>query len=167
MSPLGPLNGKNLGTSVSPWVITPDALNDFRTTSVPRRADVPVRSYLSDSGVEARDIKLQVHVTSSEMKTTKTVCKSNTAYMYWTLEQCLAQQALAGCGLQTGDIVASGTVSGSKKKEHGCLMEFMRAGTTPPRGYLEDGEMVVLDGYCGDGVGFGECVGTLLPAKTI
>lgn len=164
MNPLGPLNGKNLGTSISPWVITADALEAFRAASVPRRENVPVRPYLTDSGKEARDIKLQVHVSSPGAKSAKTVCKSNTSYMYWTLEQCLAQQALAGCGLQTGDIIATGTVSGPGEEEHGCLMEFMRAGTTPPRGYLEDGETVVLDGYCGDGVGFGECVGTLGPA---
>jgi fumarylacetoacetase len=85
--------------------------------------------------------------------------------MYWTLEQCLAQQALAGCGLRTGDIVATGTVSGSGEDQHGCLMEFMKAGATPPRGYLEDGEVVTLTGYCGEGVGFGECVGELLGAK--
>ena len=77
----------------------------------------------------------------------------------------MAQQALAGCGLQTGDLIATGTVSGPGEEEHGCLMEFMKAGKTPPRGYLEDRETVVLDGFCGDGVGFGECAGTLLPAR--
>jgi fumarylacetoacetase len=166
MSPLGPLNGKNLGTNVSSWVITPDALQAFRTTSVPRRENVPVRPYLSDSGSEARDITLQVHITPAGSNEAKTVCKSNTAYMYWTLEQCMAQQALAGCGLQTGDLIATGTVSGPGEEEHGCLMEFMKAGKTPPRGYLEDGETVVLDGFCGDGIGFGECAGTLLPARS-
>lgn len=167
MNPLGPLNGKNLGTNLSPWVVTLDAVQAFRTASVSRRENVPVRSYLSDSGSEARDITLQVHVSAAGAKTAKTVCKSNTAYMYWTLEQCLAQQSLAGCGLQTGDLIATGTVSGPGEDEHGCLMEHMRAGTTPPRGYLEDGETVVLDGYCGDGVGFGECVGTLLAAQEL
>lgn len=166
MNPLGPLNGKNLGTSVSPWVITPDALEAFSTNSIPRRANVPVRPYLQqDTSNSALDIKLQVHITPAGSTTPKTVCKSNTSYMYWTLEQCMAQQALAGCRLQTGDLIATGTVSGPGEEEHGCLMEFMKAGTTPPRGYLEDGETVVLDGFCGDEVGFGECVGTLLPAR--
>lgn len=167
MSPLGPLNGKNLGTSISPWIITSEALQAFRTASVPRQPDVPVRSYLTDSSEQARNIKLQVHIMTPGAKVAKTICRSNTASMYWTLEQCLAQQALAGCGLQTGDIIATGTVSGPGEEEHGCLMEFMRAGTTPPRGYLEDGETVLLEGYCGDGVGFGECVGTLLSASTM
>lgn len=85
--------------------------------------------------------------------------------MYWTLAQCVAHQAIGGCGLRTGDLLATGTVSG--EKEHGCLLEFMKPGTTPPREYLEDGETVVLSGYCGEVVGFGDCVATLLPAKPL
>lgn len=167
MIPLGPLNGKNLGTNVSPWVITPDALQAFRTFSVARKDNVALAKYLQDSGNEALNITLEVHLSSStSTKQSITTCKSNSAYMYWTLEQCLAQQALAGCGLRTGDLIATGTVSGSGEEEHGCLMEFMKAGTTPPRGYLEDGETVTLTGYCGEGVGFGECVGTLLAAES-
>ncbi|SMR55831.1 unnamed protein product [Zymoseptoria tritici ST99CH_3D1] len=155
MSPLGPLNGKNLGTSVSPWVIMPDALIPFNTAAMPRKAGVPVRAYLD--GGQPRIIQLQVHIALTSEEATETVCRSNTAYMYWSLEQCMAQQALAGCGLQTGDLIATGTVSGPDEEEHGCLMEYMKAGTTPPRGYLDDGETIVLDGYCGEGVGFGEC----------
>ncbi|OQO01545.1 hypothetical protein B0A48_12580 [Cryoendolithus antarcticus] len=166
MNPLGPLNGKNLGTNVSPWVVTSDALKAFRKPSIARRESVKIPKHLSDSGNEALDITLQVHLSSeTDRKSSSIACKSNSAYMYWTLEQCLSQQALAGCGLRTGDIVATGTVSGSGEDQHGCLMEFMKQGATPPRGYLEDGEVVTLDGYCGEGVGFGECVGTLLPAK--
>lgn len=165
MSPLGPLNGKNLGTSVSPWVIMPDALIPFNTAAMPRKAGVPVRAYLD--GGQPRIIQLQVHIALTSEEATETVCRSNTAYMYWSLEQCMAQQALAGCGLQTGDLIATGTVSGPDEEEHGCLMEYMKAGTTPPRGYLDDGETIVLDGYCGEGVGFGECVGTLMSAKNI
>ncbi|KAK6443022.1 hypothetical protein LTR95_000736 [Oleoguttula sp. CCFEE 5521] len=166
MNPLGPLNGKNLGTNVSPWVVTPGALKAFRKPSIARREGVNIPKHLSDSGNEALDITLQVHLSSeTDRKSSSIACKSNSAYMYWTLEQCLSQQALAGCGLRTGDIVATGTVSGGGEDQHGCLMEFMKQGATPPRGYLEDGEVVTLDGYCGEGVGFGECVGTLLPAK--
>ena len=153
MSPLGPLNGKNLGTSVSPWVITPDALASFRTSSVPRQENIPVRPYLSDPEPTALNIKLQVQISSPSQTTPSTICQSNTADLYWTLEQCIAQQALAGCGLQTGDLIATGTVGGSSEREHGCLMEFMKAGTTPPCGYLGDGETVLLDGVCAEGVG--------------
>lgn len=166
MNPLGPLNGKNLGTSISPWVITPDALAFFRTASAPRQKDITVRPYLSSSTAHsALKIQLQSHISSPGQSSPTTICKSNTADLYWTLEQCIAQQALAGCGLQTGDLVATGTVSGSGESEHGCLMEFMKAGVTPPRGYLEDGETVLLDGFCGEGVGFGECVGVLIGVR--
>lgn len=167
MNPLGPLNGKNLGTNVSPWVITPDALQQYRTESIPRQPDVKTTTLLADSGKEALNIQLSVKISSPEQKSPKTACISNSAYMYWTLEQCLVQQALAGAGLRTGDLIATGTVSGEKEEEHGCLMEFMKEGANPPRGYLEDHETVLLEGYCGEGVGFGECIGTLLPAKPV
>lgn len=165
MIPLGPLNGKNAGTTISPWVVTSLALEPFRTTS-PTRQQEPV-AYLADSGKAALDIKLEVHVSSSGTPASKGQlgCKSNSAWMYWTLAQCLAHQAIGGCGLRTGDLIATGTVSGGGDEEHGCLMEFMKPGHTPPRGYLQDGETVTLTGYCGNGVGFGECVATLLPAK--
>ena len=87
--------------------------------------------------------------------------------MYWNLEQCVAHQAIGGCGLKTGDLLATGTVSGENDDEHGCLLEFMKADTTPPRGYLQDGETVTLSGFCGDGVGFGECVALLQPAREL
>ncbi|TKA24200.1 hypothetical protein B0A50_05964 [Salinomyces thailandicus] len=167
MIPLGPLNGKNAGTTVSPWVITPDALRGFKAASPARRqATLP---YLCDSGNEAIDVKLEVQVTrpGAETSESQTYCRSNSAWMYWTLKQCLAHQAIAGCGLRTGDLLATGTVSGEGVDEHGCLLEHMRAGEKPPRGYLEDGETVTLTGYCGDGVGFGECVATLEAAKEL
>ena len=125
--------------------------------------------YLADSGHNALDINLQVLVTPSgtDAAEGKVYCKSNTASLYWTLSQCLAHQAIGGCGLRTGDLLATGTVSGQGAEERGCLLEHMRASGKPPRGYLEDGETVTLSGYCGDGVGFGECIATLLPAKEL
>ncbi|KAK3117129.1 hypothetical protein LTR53_001786 [Teratosphaeriaceae sp. CCFEE 6253] len=167
MIPLGPLNGKNAGTTVSPWVVTPDALGAFRAASPPRKREV--MPYLADTGNEALDIKLEVHVSppGTGLEAGTIACKSNAAWMYWTLAQCLAHQAIGGCGLRTGDLMATGTVSGGGEDEHGCLMEFMKPGAKPPRGYLEDGETVTLTGYCGDGVGFGECIATLLPAKDL
>ncbi|KAK1822756.1 hypothetical protein LTR12_002895 [Friedmanniomyces endolithicus] len=149
MIPLGPLNGKNAGTTLSPWVVTNDALSAYRTASPPRAQKV--MPYLADSGSDALDIKLE----------------SNSSWMYWTLAQCVAHQAVGGCGLRTGDLIATGTVSGAESNEHGCLMEYMKQGNQPPRGYLEDGETVTLSGYCGDGVGFGECVATLTPARDL
>jgi len=165
MIPLGPLNGKNAGTTVSPWVVTADALRDFRTTSPLRAQDV--KAYLADSGEAALDIKLDVRISPAgqEPGTGQIACRSNSAWMYWTLAQCVAHQAIGGCGLRTGDLIATGTISGEGDEEHGCLMEFMKQGARPPRGYLEDGETVTFSGYCGDGVGFGECTATLLAAR--
>lgn len=167
MIPLGPLNGKNAGTTISPWVVTADALNAFRTASPPRtHTEVP---YLADSGHDALNIALEVQVSSSGTVPAKgqVCCKSNSSWLYWTLGQCLAHQAIGGCGLRTGDLLATGTVSGQGAEEHGCLLEHMRVGERPPRSYLEDEETVMLSGYCGDGVGFGECIATLMPAKEL
>ena len=168
MIPLGPLNGKNMGTTISPWIITGAALQSFKTTSPPRVKE-PV-TYLADSGIGDLNISLQVDLTTPGEGTkseTRTMCKSNTSYMYWTLAQCVAHQSIGGCGLNTGDLLATGTVSGPGAEEHGCLMEYMKAGQTAPRRYLQDGETVTLSGYCGNGVGFGECVATLRAAREL
>ena len=161
MIPLGPLNGKNAGTTMSPWIITSIALETFKTAAPARTNGAVDVQYLKSSEDSALNISLQVDIAG------KTMCRSNSSWMYWTLAQCVAHQAIGGCGLRTGDLLATGTVSGGGDEEHGCLLEFMKQGTTPPRGYLEDGETVTLSGYCGEGVGFGECVATLLPAKQL
>lgn len=163
MDPLGPLNGKNAGTTVSPWIITRDALEAYKTTSPPRKHDVA--RHLTDSGHEALNIDLTVSISCGNSDDSTTTCRSNASWMYWTLAQCVAHQAIGGAGLRTGDLLATGTVSGQKETEHGCLFEFMKAGETPPRGYIEDGETVTLTGMCAEGVGFGECVATLVAAK--
>ena len=165
MNPLGPLNGKNAGTTISPWIVTTDAVSSFKTT--PPSREHQLAPYLEDSGKEALDINLEVKISGNSRAEESVSCRSNSCWMYWTLSQCVAHQAIGGCGLRTGDLLASGTVSGGGDHEHGCLMEFMKAGHTPPRGYLEDGETVTLSGFCGDGVGFGECVATLTAARVI
>ena len=163
MDPLGPLNGKNAGTTLSPWIITKEALQSFKTGSPPRQQQVA--RHLADSGKEALNINLTVSISRNEWSESKDMCSSNTSWMYWTLPQCLAHQAIGGAGLRAGDLLATGTVSGQRDEEHGCLFEFMKAGSNPPRGYIEDGETVTLSGFCGDGVGFGECVATLVAAN--
>jgi fumarylacetoacetase len=167
MNPLGPLNGKNAGTTISPWIVTTDALKAFETAAPAREQEVA--PHLITSGRDALDVKLEVHVSApgAAAQDAKVECKSNMSWMYWTIPQCIAHQAIGGCGLRTGDILATGTVSGGADDEHGCLMEFMKLGTTPPRGYLEDGETVTLTGFCGGGVGFGECVAKLTPARPL
>lgn len=165
MNPLGPLNGKNAGTTVSPWIVTVDALEPFKTSSPARLRNEA--SYLATLKEDSLDINLEVRVSQHGMKNDAVTCRSNSSQMYWTLSQCVAHQAIGGCGLRTGDLVASGTVSGGSGTEHGCLMEFMKHGSTPPRGYIEDGETVTLTGFCSDGVGFGECTSTLTPATAV
>jgi fumarylacetoacetase len=164
MNPLGPLNGKNAATTVSPWIITPEALQPFQA-EIPAREQA-VTSYLDHNG-GSYNIQLQVEVSQQGEEKGSVVCSSNASWMYWTLAQCVAHQAIGGCGLRTGDLLATGTVSGRGETEHGCLMEHMKAGSTPPRGYLEDNETVTLSGYCGEGVGFGECAATLVSAKPL
>lgn len=165
MNPLGPLNGKNAGTTISPWVVSSNALSPFKAASLARKHEVA--RYLGDSGKNALSIDLEVKVSKRTDDKGETMCRSNSSWMYWTLPQCVAHQAIGGCGLRTGDLLATGTVSGGGDSEHGCLFEFMKSGQTAPRGYLEDGETVTLSGYCGNGVGFGECVATLTPARDI
>lgn len=133
MIPLGPLNGKNAGITMSPWVITAEALQPFKTAS-PARTQQEA-TYLKDTGNNALSISLGVDIASAKNgQTPRTMCKSNNSWMYWTLAQCVVHQAIGGCGLRTGDLLATGTVSGQKDDEHGCLLEFMKPGITPPRG---------------------------------
>ncbi|KAM3422131.1 Fumarylacetoacetase [Cercospora zeina] len=168
MIPLGPLNGKNAATTISPWVVTSAALQAFQTSSPPRTNQAEAVYLKHSTSNSALNIGLRVDITSGRDElTSQTLCQSNSSWMYWTLAQCVAHQAIGGCGLRTGDLLATGTVSGESDEQHGCLLEFMKQGTTPPRGYLEDGDTVTLSGYCAEGVGFGECVATLLPARPL
>lgn len=171
MSPLGPLNGKNFGTSLSPWIVTLDALEPFRTQSPPREIPVPV--YLEDSENVTYSVRVQVEIESAGNSTV--IGSSNVQAMYWTARQMLAHAASAGGALTTGDIMATGTVSGTGEGAHGCLLETTEGGRVPvrlrdgtERGFLEDGDLVRMTGLAGpegSGVGFGECVGRLLPAR--
>lgn len=170
MNPLGPLNGKNLGTSMSPWIVTYDALEPFRVSAQARQQ--PVAPYLDDPKSTAVALELQVEVQAQGEGgnvdgSSSITCRSRSEWMYWTLEQCLAHQSSAGCGLRPGDLLATGTISGSGDGEHGCLLEEMRQGTVPKRGYLQDGEVVRMTAFAGKGVGFGACVGQLLPALDV
>jgi len=165
MDPLGPLNGKNAGTTLSPWIITRLALEDCKTASPPRQRHVA--PHLSYSGHDTLSIDLTASISKSTDGTSEITCRSNTSSLYWTLAQCLAHQAIGGAGLRTGDLVATGTVSGSTEQEHGCLFEYVQDQSAAPRGYLEDGEIATLSGRCTEGIGFGECVATLIPATSL
>ncbi len=181
--PLGPFLAKNFATSVSPFVVTMEALAPFRTAAFERDADDPQPlDYLS--GEENKksggfDIKLEVYIQTPKMRDENEapflLSRSNMKDLYWTIGQMLTHHASGGCNLQTGDLMATGTVSGRGKDERGCLLELTWRGKEPielPNGeqrrFLEDGDEIIMRGFCErEGfrrIGFGECRGRILPA---
>jgi fumarylacetoacetase len=181
--PLGPFLAKNFATTISPFVVTMEALAPFRVPAFERDADDPQPlDYLSDESNKkfgGLDINLEVYIQTEKMRDEKIepflISRSNTKDLYWTVGQMLTHHASNGCNLQTGDLIASGTVSGPDKSERGCLLEMTWRGTAPielpsgeTRRFLEDGDEVIMKGYCErEGfrrIGFGECRGRILPA---
>jgi fumarylacetoacetase len=171
MQPLGPHNGKSFATTISPWVLTALALEPFTCKSPPRQSKV---SYIVDSAVEqnAYDIHLSASVRSAEADSETIVCRSELRGMDWTLRDLVLQQTVNGCAIEVGDILGSGTVSGFGEGEGGSLLEINGGGKKEwtlkngkSRTWIEDGDSVVLTGWAGEGVGFGECVGSILPAN--
>jgi fumarylacetoacetase len=164
---------KNFGTSISPWVVTFEALEPFRRPGPPQ--DPPPLDYLKSSGDWAYDIQLEVGLQSSQMAEPAVVCRSNFRHLYWNVCQQTAHHTVGGCNLRTGDLLASGTISGPAPEARGCLLELTSGGKNPltlpdgtTRRFLEDGDRVTMTGWCqGDGyrVGFGEVTGSLLPAR--
>lgn len=173
MNPLGPFNGKNFRTTVSPWVVTLEALKPFEVPAPERMA--PVAEFMDDPKSVNYRIQLKAEVRRNGVSTT--TCEVGFETMYWTFRHMLAHHTVGGCGLRTGDLVASGTVSGEAKHEHGCLLELTMHGKTPSKlndgselKYLEDGDEVRFTGVVGNedaGVGFGECVGVVGAARKL
>jgi fumarylacetoacetase len=180
--PLGPFLAKNFATTVSPFVVTMEALAPFRTKAFERDADDPQPlEYLNDEGNRAfggLDINLEVYIQTEMMRNGNIephpLSRSNTKDLYWTIGQMLTHHASNGCNLQTGDLMATGTVSGKEKSERGCLLELTWRGTEPlelpsgeQRRFLEDGDEVIMKGFCErEGfrrIGLGECRGRILP----
>ena len=182
--PLGPFLAKNFATLISLWVVTMDALEPFRAPAFARESGDPQPlAYLSSEKNQQRggfDITLEVWLSSKRMReagqSPVRLSKSNARDLFWTLAQMLAHHASNGCNLQSGDLLASGTVSGPTKESVGCLLEMTRRGAEPIqlgsgeyRKFLEDGDEVIFRGYCErEGhprIGFGECRGMILPAS--
>lgn len=171
--PLGPFLAKNLATSISPWVVTLDALAPFRCPS-PEQNPTPL-PYLQNQGNWAYDINLEVHLQSEQMETPMTICRSNFRYLYWNICQQLAHHTITGCNMRSGDLLASGTISGPTEDSYGSMLELTWRGTKPlalpsgeTRKFLQDGDRLSMTGWSqGEGyrVGFGEVTGKLLPAK--
>jgi fumarylacetoacetase len=171
--PLGPFLGKSFATSISPWVVTMDALEPFRCAG-PAQSDPEPLPYLRTTGEQAYDIRLEVLLQGAAMAEPATIATSNFRYLYWNVRQHLAHHTVNGCNARPGDLYASGTISGSGKHERGSMLELSWRGSEAialpggeQRRFLADGDTVILRGRCeSDGVrvGFGEVRGTLLPA---
>ncbi len=173
-APLGPFLAKNFGTSISPWVVTLEALEPFQTEGPLQ--DPPPLPYLQTEGNPTWDLSLEVWLQSEKMSSPVRVCASNLRHLYWNIRQQVAHHTCGGCNLRPGDLLATGTISGPAPDSRGCLLELTEGGKTPlelPGGelrrFLEDGDRVTLTAWSqGDGyrIGFGEVTSKLLPAPT-
>jgi fumarylacetoacetase len=184
MAPLGPFLGKNFCTSVSPWVVTMDALAPFRVPAVARPAGEPQPlPYLADEanqragGIDVQlTVGLESHLHRERGLPAAEITRTSFRHQYWTVAQMLTQHTVGGCNLQSGDLLGTGTISGPTQAEAGAIVELSLGGTRPltlagtgeERRFLEDGDAVVLRGWCeapgAARIGFGECRGTVLPA---
>ncbi|MEX0928853.1 MAG: fumarylacetoacetase [Balneolales bacterium] len=167
--PLGPFLSKDFCTSVSPWVVTLDALEPFRTVG-PRQDPEPL-AYLQTGERQTYDIELEVMLRCRGMDEDQRICRSNFRYLYWSMVQQLAHQTITGCNVRPGDLYASGTISGPDPESYGSMLELTWRGSRPlklptgeERKFLHDGDTVTMTGWCeGDGytVGFGEVTGEI------
>ena len=180
--PLGPFLAKSFASTVSPWVVTMEALAPFRVAPVRPAADPEPLAYLDSAAnreAGAFDITLEVWLQTSAMAADRQpairLMQSNFRDAYWTLAQLVAHHTSNGCNLQSGDLLGTGTQSGAAEGQGGSLLELSRGGKAPvqlPNGesrtFLLDGDTVILRAHCERdgcaGIGFGECVGTVLPA---
>lgn len=170
--PLGPFLGKSWATSISPWIVTMEALEPFRTTC-PEQNPKPL-DYLHQTNRSTFDIQLDVLLRTEKLNEPHRICSTNFKHLYWTMAQQLAHQTVAGCNVQPGDLYASGTISGNEDDTYGSMLELCWNGARPltlpsgeKRSFLADGDEVIMTGFAeGDGfkVGFGEVTGKILPA---
>ncbi|GEM45148.1 fumarylacetoacetase [Deinococcus cellulosilyticus] len=180
--PLGPFLSKNFATSISPWVVTFEALAPFRTAAFVRPpGDPSPLLYLQDERdrmLGGLDIHLTVSLQTQSMTEPQQISQSSATDLYWTPAQLLAHHTCGGCNLRPGDLLGSGTISGAAQQNAGCLLEITMGGKDPlplasgeTRCFLEDGDQVVLQGWCEkEGfarIGFGNCSGQVLPARQI
>ena len=170
--PLGPFLAKNFCTSISPWVVTLDALEPFRRPLAPQ--DPQPLEYLRGNEDFTYDIRLEAKLQTAAMATPHLITRTNFQNLYWSIAQQLAHHTVGGCNLQPGDLLASGTISGPTEDSRGCMLELTRRGANPislpggeTRKWLEDDDQLTVTGWCeGDGfrVGFGEVTGKILPS---
>ena len=181
--PLGPFLGKNFATTVSPWVVTQEALAPFRIAAFTRpQGDPAPLPHLDDAGDRTQgglDITLEAYVSTAAMRHAGTaplrITQTSFALIYWTVAQMIAHHTSNGCNLCTGDLIGSGTVSGPEKSSWGSLLELTARGSDPialpggeKRGFIEDGDEIIFRAFCEKPgharIGFGECRAVILPA---
>ena len=173
--PLGPFTAKNIATTISPWIITALALEPFKCpTSAITQNPIP-HDYLVDPDYRSYNIDLCVKLKNeTDIKEEVVICKSNFKNMYWTPKQQLVHHTVTGCNMRSGDLLGSGTISGSEETSYGSMLELCWKGTKEidcanngsKRKFLKDYDEVIMEGFCqGDGfkIGFGKCSGKLLP----
>jgi fumarylacetoacetase len=168
--PMGPLLSKNFATSISPWIVTMDALEPFRTPG-PKQAPSPL-PYLQQKGKHSFDIQLEVAIKPEKAEPT-VVCKSNFKYMYWTMNQQLTHHTSNGCRVNSGDMMGSGTLSGPTPDSYGSMLELTWCGQNPivlsdksVRKFINDNDTVIMKGFSKNSqvrIGFGEVSSKLLP----
>ena len=168
--PLGPFLGKNFATSISPWIVTMDALEPFRTKG-PNQDPTPL-PYLQQKGKHTFDINLEVAIAPENVEPT-IVSKSNFKYLYWSMSQQLAHHTSNGCRVNSGDMMGSGTISGEKPTSFGSMLELTWSGKNPlklkdgtERKFINDNDTVIMKGFCENKevrIGFGEVSSKLLP----
>jgi fumarylacetoacetase len=167
--PLGPFQSKAFGTTISPWVVTREALASFLVPPPPRER--PLLPYLHEDAPRNLDLALAIDLAPQGQPPT-TIARTNARHLYYSAAQQVAHHALSGCAMETGDLIGSGTISGPTPDSRGSLLELTWNGRDPlplpggPRVFLQDGDSVTLRGHCAGAyrIGFGACEGTILPA---
>lgn len=169
--PLGPFLGKSFGTTISPWIVTLDALEPFGCDA-PQQNPRPL-PYLAEKISKNYDISLEVQIRPAGEEASYVVTRSNFNHLYWTVTQQLAHHTINGCNLRPGDLLGTGTISGPEPESYGCLLELTWNGQKTvslggaTRKFLEDGDEVIFTGCCkgnGYNVGFGTCSGKIVPS---
>jgi len=170
--PLGPFGAKNFATTISPWIVTVDALESFKCTG-PIQDPAPL-PYLKESGANSYDINLFTYILTNNMKEPFLLTNTNLKYMYWSTKQQLVHHTITGCNMKPGDLLGTGTISGATPESRACFLELSWKGTTPvklpngeTRSNINDGDEIIMSGYSqGNGyrIGFGTCTGVILPA---
>jgi len=169
--PLGPFLGKSFASTISPWIVTIDALKPFKVAS-PKQNPTPL-PYLKQSGKKSYDIHLQAFIQPENGEETL-VSNSNFKYMYWTMNQQLTHHTSNGCNVRAGDLMGSGTISGPTPDSYGSMLELTWRGQKPitlkdgtKRKFINDNDTVIMRGFCENDdvrIGFGDCIGKVLPA---